>query len=195
MIEIVPYDPRWSREFEAERGRIQAAFGSRAIRIDHNGSTAVPGLAAKPVIDIQISVEPLHPAVAYAPLLENLGYSHGPHADDDPCPFFHRPATWPHTHHVHLVEAAATKSGTLGLSRPARAPEAAWKCETLKRRSVAEHRGLDASSREAYAIAKTAFVEHAGVTDAAAIPNAPPDSAGASNTALIVPASCRPRWV
>ena len=163
MIEIVPYDPRWPREFEAERDRILAAFGSRAIRIDHNGSTAVPGLSAKPVIDIQISVATLHPVDAHAPLLENLGYSHGPHADDDPCPFFHRPAAWPHTHHVHLVEAGGDEERrTLAFRDFLRAhPPAAREYEALKRQLAIEYRGLDASSREAYAIAKTSFVERA----------------------------------
>jgi len=161
MIEIVPYDQCWPHEFEAERVRIQAAFGSRAIRIDHNGSTAVPGLSAKPVIDIQISVEPLHPVDAHAPLLRNLGYFHGPHADNDPCPFFHRPATWPHTHHVHLVEAGGDEERrTLAFRDYLRAhTDAAREYEALKRQLAIRHRGLDASSREAYAIAKTAFVE------------------------------------
>jgi GrpB-like predicted nucleotidyltransferase (UPF0157 family) len=161
MIEIVPYDPRWPREFEAERDRIHAVFGSRAIRIDHNGSTAVPGLAAKPVIDIQVSVATLHPVGAHAPLLERLGYIGGPHADDDPCPFFHRPATWPHTRHVHLVKAGGDEERrTLAFRDYLRAhADAAREYEALKRQLAIQHRGLDAASREAYAIAKTAFVE------------------------------------
>ena len=161
MIEIVPYDPRWPREFEAERDRIRAAFGPRAIRIDHNGSTAVPGLAAKPVIDIQVSVEPLHPVDAHAPLLDGLGYVHPPHAGNDPCPFFHRPAVWPHTHHVHLVEAGGDEEWrTLAFRDYLRAhAETGREYEALKRRLAVEHRGGDAASREAYATAKTAFVE------------------------------------
>src|SRR5215472_13079842 len=55
-LEIVPYDARWPAEFEAEASKIRAARGSAAARIDHHGSTAVPGLAAKPIIDIQVSV-------------------------------------------------------------------------------------------------------------------------------------------
>jgi GrpB-like predicted nucleotidyltransferase (UPF0157 family) len=56
-LQIVPYDPGWPRAFGAERDRIAAALGQVAVRIDHHGSTSLPGLAAKPVIDIQISVE------------------------------------------------------------------------------------------------------------------------------------------
>jgi len=57
-LEIVPYDPRWPAQFEAEATRIHEALGPLAVRVDHHGSTAVPGLAAKPVIDIL-----LHPLI------------------------------------------------------------------------------------------------------------------------------------
>src|SRR6478672_2826881 len=107
MIAIVPYDPGWPGEFEREGGRLQAELGGLALRIEHHGSTAVPGLAAKPVIDIQISVAHLQPLSAYAGPLARLGYTHAAGADDDRCPFFPRPAEWPHTHHVHVVEAGS----------------------------------------------------------------------------------------
>lgn len=58
-LQIVSYDPRWPSAFEAESVRIREALGPLALRIDHNGSTSVPGLAAKPVIDIQVSVRTL----------------------------------------------------------------------------------------------------------------------------------------
>ncbi len=56
------------------------------------------------MIDIQISVNQLHPIDAYSPLLGTLGYVHRPHADDSFFPFFGKPAVWPRTHHVHVVE-------------------------------------------------------------------------------------------
>src|SRR5262249_17907397 len=105
VITIVSYDPEWPREFERERAHLQSALGDLAVRIEHNGSTAVPGLAAKPVIDIQIAVVPLHPLDPYLDALAAAGYHHVPHVDDAFAPFFHKPADWPHTHHVHLVEA------------------------------------------------------------------------------------------
>ena len=64
-IDIVPYDPEWPAAFDAEAHRLRVAFGALAVRIDHNGSTAVPGLAAKPIIDIQVSVARLQPLNAY----------------------------------------------------------------------------------------------------------------------------------
>src|SRR5204863_10155714 len=85
--------------------RLARALRPLALRIDHHGSTSVPGLDAKPIIDIQISVAELHPMAAYRGSLLALSYVHVPHADDAVCPYFHRPADWPHTHHVHVVQA------------------------------------------------------------------------------------------
>ena len=104
-LQISSYDSRWPLEFEAERDRIAQKLGPIACRIDHNGSTAVPGLDAKSVIDIQISVRQLQPIRCYAEPLATLGYVHVPHVDDTFCPFFYRPREWPHTHHVHVVES------------------------------------------------------------------------------------------
>jgi len=82
-LEIVPYDVRWPLAFAQERDRIAAALGPLAVRIEHHGSTSVVGLAAKPVIDIQVSVATLHPLDRYAAPLIALGYEHVPHEDDE----------------------------------------------------------------------------------------------------------------
>jgi GrpB-like predicted nucleotidyltransferase (UPF0157 family) len=73
-IEIVAYDAAWPSRFELERTRIDAALGAHAVRIDHIGSTAIPGLAAKPIIDIQVSVADPAEEAAYVPPLEAAGY-------------------------------------------------------------------------------------------------------------------------
>ncbi|HEV3139037.1 MAG TPA: GrpB family protein, partial [Vicinamibacterales bacterium] len=109
MSELLPYDSRWPAAFDAEAVRLRGALGPLALRIEHNGSTAVPGIAAKPVIDIQISVARLQPLAPYRDRLQPIGYVHVPHQDDSFCPFFHRPARWPHSHHVHLVEAGGAE--------------------------------------------------------------------------------------
>ena len=59
LIEIQPYDDRWPAEFEAIRSELARALGDLAVRIDHIGSTSVPGLAAKDVIDVQVGVADL----------------------------------------------------------------------------------------------------------------------------------------
>jgi len=73
-ITIVDYDPVWPARFRAERDRIRDALGDNAVRIDHVGSTAVPGLAAKPIVDVQVSVLDVEQEATYLPQLEAAGY-------------------------------------------------------------------------------------------------------------------------
>ena len=72
-IVIADYDPAWAERFERERDRVRHALGSSALRIEHVGSTAVPGLAAKPIVDLTVGVaDPEDTAVERA--LEAAGY-------------------------------------------------------------------------------------------------------------------------
>lgn len=160
-IEIRPFDPQWAVKFEAERARLRTALGSLALRIDHHGSTSVPGLAAKPIIDIQVSVAALEPFDAYAKPLRAAGYVHVPHPDDSFCPFFHRPPQWPHTHHAHVVQAGgAEERRTLAFRDYLREhPVAAREYEQLKRELATQFAAADRESLEAYARAKTGFIE------------------------------------
>ena len=80
-VSVVPYDDAWEELFEAEAEQIRAALGSELRVIEHVGSTAVPGLAAKPVIDIAISVESLDELDIAA--LEELGYRYVPAFEED----------------------------------------------------------------------------------------------------------------
>ena len=73
-IEICDYDDEWPQRFERERRRIEAALGDRALQIEHVGSTSVPGLAAKPIVDIVLVVEDTTDESAYVPALEAAGY-------------------------------------------------------------------------------------------------------------------------
>jgi GrpB-like predicted nucleotidyltransferase (UPF0157 family) len=73
VIEIWPYDPAWPSLFAALGAGLRDALGSVALRIDHIGSTSVPGLAAKPIVDVQVSVAALDPVDAYRVALERLG--------------------------------------------------------------------------------------------------------------------------
>ena len=161
-LDIAVYDSAWVDAFEAERDRIARALGPLARRIDHNGSTAVPGLDAKPVIDIQVSVDSLQPLAAFAEPLTALGYVHLPHAADDlVCPFFYRPATWPHTHHIHVVQSGGEEERrTLAFRDYLREhADAAREYASLKRDLASRTDADDPAAREAYAVAKTAFVD------------------------------------
>jgi len=73
-ITLVEYDPEWPRLFEREQRRIGAALGDRMVLLEHVGSTSVPGLAAKPIIDMLLVVPDSSDEAAYVPLLEAAGY-------------------------------------------------------------------------------------------------------------------------
>jgi GrpB-like predicted nucleotidyltransferase (UPF0157 family) len=73
-IEIREYDPSWPASYEREAARIRAVLGDRVVRIEHVGSTSVPGLAAKPIIDIGLEVPDSSVEEAYVPDMEGAGY-------------------------------------------------------------------------------------------------------------------------
>lgn len=74
-IQVVDYDPQWPALYEREVKRLRAVLGDRILALEHVGSTSVPGLAAKPIIDVDLSLENSADEDAYAPLLEAAGYS------------------------------------------------------------------------------------------------------------------------
>jgi GrpB-like predicted nucleotidyltransferase (UPF0157 family) len=74
--DLVPdYDPAWQFEFAELGTALRQALGESALRIDHIGSTAVPGLAAKPIVDVQISVPSLEPVDGYRAAIESCGFA------------------------------------------------------------------------------------------------------------------------
>lgn len=74
QIVLAPYDPTWADDFEAQATRIRTALGPVATAVEHVGSTSVPGLAAKPIIDINLLVIDSADEPAYVPALESLSY-------------------------------------------------------------------------------------------------------------------------
>jgi GrpB-like predicted nucleotidyltransferase (UPF0157 family) len=99
-ITISEYDPAWPSRFEVWRDRIATALGPAAIRIEHVGSTAVPGLAAKPIVDIQVSVADLFDEARYVTQLEAIGVQL--RSRDDLHRFFRPFAGRPRDVHVHV---------------------------------------------------------------------------------------------
>lgn len=73
-IEIVDYNPEWKDKFQAHKEIISKALGKKALRIEHIGSTSVPGLAAKPIIDILLVVADSGKESFYLPQMEKAGY-------------------------------------------------------------------------------------------------------------------------
>ena len=73
-VELSDHDPSWRWQFQELRGALAATLGNVAVRIDHVGSTSVPGLVAKPIIDVQISVRDVNDEAAYRGAIESLGF-------------------------------------------------------------------------------------------------------------------------
>ena len=82
MVTIVPYQSTWPDEFQKLAGVLRQSLGNLAFRIDHIGSTSIPGLAAKDCIDIQVTVESLDPAIEGA--LSHIGYQQMEYHTDHP---------------------------------------------------------------------------------------------------------------
>lgn len=74
-IAIAPYDPAWPERYESMRARLAEALGGVAIRIEHVGSTAVPGPPAKAVVDIQVSVPDVEDEDVYREAIERQGFA------------------------------------------------------------------------------------------------------------------------
>jgi GrpB-like predicted nucleotidyltransferase (UPF0157 family) len=160
-VELVAYDPDWPRQFAVEADRLRAVLDpALVIGIEHFGSTAVPGLIAKPIIDILIAVHSLARAKAEAiePIL-SLGYVYWA---DNPKPdrmFFVKgmpPYGARRTHHVHITEPDREMwRRRLPFRDYLRAhPDEAARYADLKRDLAQRH----ATDREAYTDAKTDYV-------------------------------------
>jgi GrpB-like predicted nucleotidyltransferase (UPF0157 family) len=106
-IRIVDPDPAWAGAAQAEIDRIAAALGPVALGLEHVGSTSVPGLAAKPILDLQLSVASLEPLSAFGDPLARLGYRFVPDPEMPDYLFFGRPPERPRTHHLHVCETGS----------------------------------------------------------------------------------------
>ena len=157
-VVIVDYDPRWPALYEEEKGAILAAVGPSALGIEHIGSTAVPGLAAKPIIDIMLGIHRLEEAPALYEPLAALGYEYAPEFEEliPERRFFRKGPAECRTYHLHLVELRDDFWLRHVLFREylRRHADAARDYEQLKRKLAAEY----ADNRPAYTEAKTTFI-------------------------------------
>ena len=106
IIEVVAYDARWPERFRLEAEAIARVFSGVACAIEHIGSTAVPGLAAKPIIDILLGAPALADIEARIPAIERLAYVYVPEYEDE-LPerrYFQKLEDGVHRGHLHAVE-------------------------------------------------------------------------------------------
>jgi len=105
-IVIVPYDAQWPFLFAEVGQAIRRTLGSAALRIDHIGSTSIPGLDAKPIIDVQISVAAFDPTEAYRSPLMELGFVHRAENPDLSKRYFREKPGERRTH-IHVCRAGS----------------------------------------------------------------------------------------
>ena len=149
-VEVVPYDPTWPRRFAVERARLVAALGwlaagGHVARVEHVGSTSVPGLAAKPCVDVLVTAWPVPLPSAAVAALERLGYAYrGEHGIPGRDYF----TKGPHHYHLHVVEPGSGFAADHLLFRDyLRAePAAAARYASAKRELAARYR----DARERY---------------------------------------------
>jgi GrpB-like predicted nucleotidyltransferase (UPF0157 family) len=161
-IAIADYDPRWAAMYADESARVQNAAGEWLLNIEHVGSTSVPGLAAKPIVDMMPGLRSLDDAPQIVSAMEGLGYQYIPDYEDE-LPerrYFVRPPGRGYRHkrlfHVHAVETtSAFWRRHLAFRDYLRThAETADEYAALKRRLAAEY----GSDRVGYTEAKTEFI-------------------------------------
>jgi GrpB-like predicted nucleotidyltransferase (UPF0157 family) len=157
-IRVVPYDPDWAIRFEQERASLAEALALwLSDGVHHIGSTAVPGLAAKPILDMMAGVADLGAARPAIAVLEGCGWVHAPHRPE--AYWFYRPRTsvgHEHTHHLHLTERSSALWRERLAFRDALSADPALRAEyQALKLHLAQMHGDDGSS---YTSDKRAFV-------------------------------------
>lgn len=156
-VRLVSHDPAWATRFREEADLLQATIGRWITGgIHHIGSTAVPGLDAKPIIDIAVGVDSLEATRPCIDLLSKIEYVYSPYRREV-MHWFCKPDPARRTHHLHLIPTGSARFEDEIVFRdylrtnPARAAEYG----ELKRQLAAEH----TEDRDGYTAAKAAFVE------------------------------------
>lgn len=154
-VVVVPYDPRWPAVFVALRERVAAELGELAVGIEHVGSTAVPGLDAKPVIDIDVVIRSVDDLAQTARRLAALGYAHIGDLGIAGREAFQADGDLPR-HNLYVCAAGAVELQRHLTFRDAlrNDPALAGRYAALKRELATRHR----DDRDAYSEGKTAFV-------------------------------------
>lgn len=159
IVRLVEYNPEWPRLYLVEEARILAAIGRWVSGIEHVGSTAIPGMAAKPILDILVGLRKLDDALCCIHRMEGLGYEYVPEYEKE-LPmrrYFRKGPKGSRTHHVHMVE----KGSDFWLEHVRFRdflrdhPDDARRYEQLKRELATRFE----NDRDAYSSSKTGFIK------------------------------------
>ncbi|HYO63777.1 MAG TPA: GrpB family protein [Pyrinomonadaceae bacterium] len=157
-VEVVPHDPRWRDAFEAEAGRVAAALGENVVAVHHVGSTSIPGIHAKPVIDLLVEVGDINKVDEHGPAMESLGYEVKGEYGIPGRRYFRRDnQEGTRTHHVHAFEAGSAEAERHLAFRDYMIahPEDARRYSELKRRLAEQH----PQNMDAYMDGKDGFIK------------------------------------
>jgi GrpB-like predicted nucleotidyltransferase (UPF0157 family) len=151
-VELVEHDPTWAELFESEKGRISAIFDGRVVGIEHIGSTSVPELCAKPIVDVLVGLRELELSEQEIEAMRALGYEYLGEYGLSGRLFFRKQ---PLTHHVHVVAHGGDHWQRQLTFRDALRsdPEERRRYDAFKRKLAAE-----GHSRDAYTELKTPFI-------------------------------------
>jgi GrpB-like predicted nucleotidyltransferase (UPF0157 family) len=157
VVRLVEYDERWPALFAEESARILRAASDLPLKLEHIGSTAVPGLCAKPVLDILAGHPAAVPILDYVAPLERVGYQHRGDGGIAGHQFFRRGN--PRAYHIHLVELGGTlwREYVAFRDRLRSDREAAARYAAIKRSLAAKF----PRDRESYITGKSGFVAEA----------------------------------
>ena len=156
-VKLISHNPEWASLFAEEKARLNTALGERALDIQHMGSTSIPGLVAKPILDIAIAIADVVNITECVPLLEALGYQYfGDRYGKDDF-LFVKGNEESRTHHIHMPTHLGLEWTTMLRFRDylIASPEAQQRYSDLKRRLYRQHSG----NRMAYTAGKDAFIE------------------------------------
>lgn len=157
-LRLMSYDPAWPGRFAAEAARLRAVLNGKASAIEHIGSTAIPGLAGKPVLDIAIAVDSESVADACIEPLCRLGFEYrGQHGEDPRRRYYVRDENGARVVQVHLyVMPASAWDDNLAFRNALRADPMLASAYAAEKYRIAQDVAWD---KAAYQVAKGAFVE------------------------------------
>ena len=156
---VVPYDPRWPGLFEEAAAELHAAVGAAILGVHHVGSTSVPGLCAKPILDVLVSIPAFEAGMELVAPLATLGYELRPDEEIPDRHYFRRRIGTVRTHHLSLAEPASRYHRvTLAFRDALRRDRALAGAYAALKRDLSERFPRD---RVAYTDGKSAFVSRA----------------------------------
>lgn len=155
QIQLSPYESQWQTRFLREKDQLQSSIGEYVLDIEHLGSTSIPGMLAKPILDIGIAVAAFEEAVRCIPPMEKLGYTYKGENGIPRRHYFVKGE--PRTHHVHMfeIESQEWRSHLLFRDYLIKNPATAGEYARLKQELAKQF----ATEGEAYQAGKDGFIK------------------------------------